>query len=385
MTHTVSHKLHPGHEHENIYPIADSAVEKDKRKALYYNRFIQPFTSLSFGAQGILIQINNAQSLSDTWLDLTFGAGTLRAMPAFNAIQRIDYQFAGSQLITVQGSDYMLFCLDQAENGTKRQEIINLAGGNGGVIAANTTYYAPLMLPWSNIRALAVDKFPFPADLLSGPVKLFIYLNSSSNVYSSVSPPASLIGAEYHMRVCDLQDQDQKLKLGSEILNYPYTYLQSFVSTPVTPATTSTVNTVYLSGFRSGNLVGVLLRSIDVANQSISPYLFNTLSDVKMLLNGQVLMQFNYQDYKTANLFHNSEPCKLTIGGTDYYYIHVNFSSTAIKNKSFGVEFMGGIDFTNQLVQLDFTSASTNVQVIQALYVYNGSVLIGGGNAEIIV
>ena len=39
----------------------------------------------------------------------------------------------------------------------------------------------------------------------------------------------------------------------------------------------------------------------------------------------------------------------------------------------------------SQLLQLDFTSSSTNQQVIQVCYVYQGGVVVGGGSAEIIV
>jgi hypothetical protein len=382
---SVTHGMHPGSLSENVYPIADAEISKEKRKALYYNRFIQPFQSLSFGAQGILLTINNVANLSDTWLDLTFAAGTLRPLAAFNTIQRLDFQVGGSQVITVQGSDLMTFILDQAENGTKRTEIQALAGGDGGAIVANTTYYMPLALPWSNIRALSVDKLPFPADLLSGPVKIFVYLNAAANVYSSASPPSALVSASLHMRVCDMSNQSDKMVLQNEILNYPYAYLQSFVSSPVTPASTTTNNTIYMNGFRSGNLVGILIRSIDVANIPTDPYKFNTLKEVKILLNGTILFQFDSDNYKIANLYHNSEPCKITVNGVSYYYIHINFSSTAIKNKSFGLNYMHGIDFTNQLVQLDFQSSSTNAQQIACCYVYNGSVLIGNGNSEVVV
>lgn len=381
----LQHSIHPSEKHTDLYPIADdSDLKKQKRKNLFFNRFIQPFQSLNFGSQGILIQVNNASMIADTYLQMTFAPGTLRQTPAMLAIQRIDYQLAGSQLITIQGSDMFLFGLDSCEDGAKRAELVALAGGAGGVIAANTTYYVPLVFPWSQIRA-QTKKIPLDTTQFNGPVKIFVYLNTAANVYSSVTPPASLVGAELVMRMCDLSDQSQRLHLGDRNLVYPHAYLQSFVSNPVTPASTSTVNTVYLSGFRSGDLLGMLVRSIDVANLNQNMWQFNLMKNVTLRINGVILLQYDEDNYKLQNLFENNTPCKVTVNSVDYYYIHINFSHRAMKQANFGLDGQFGLNAQNQLIQLDFSSSSTNSQCIQICYVYQGGVVVGGGNAEIIV
>jgi hypothetical protein len=381
----LQHSIHPSEKHTDLYPIADdSDLKKQKRKNLFFNRFIQPFQSLNFGSQGILLQINNASMIADTYVQMTFAPGTLRQCPAMLAISRIDYQLAGSQLITVQGPDMFLFAMDSCEDGAKRNEIIALSGGAGGVIAANTTYYVPLAFPWSQVRS-QTKKIPLDTTLFNGPVKIFIYLNSADNVYSSANPPTSLVGAELVMRMAELSDQSQRLHLGDKNLVYPHAYLQSFVSNPVTPALTSSINTVYLSGFRSGDLCGLLIRSIDTSKLNKDIFQYNTLKNVKLLINGVVLVQYDEDNYKMQNLFENNTPCKITVNNVDYYYIHLNFAHRALKQADFGLSQQFGLNAMSQLLQLDFTSSSTNQQVIQVCYVYQGGVVVGGGNAEVIV
>lgn len=381
----LQHQIHPAEKHTDLYPVSDdSDLKKQKRKNIFFNRYIQPFQSLNFGSQGILITVNNSSMIADTYVQMTFAAGTLRQVPAMLAIQRIDYQVAGSQVITVQGQDMFLYALDSVEDGTKRAELLTQAGGNGGVIAADTTYYCPLVFPWSQIRS-QTKKLPLDTTLFNGPVKIFIYLNTAANVYSSGGPPASLVGAQVVMRMADLSDQSQRLMLGDKNLAYSHAYLQSFISTPVTPASTSTVNTVYLSGFRSGDLLGVLIAGIDVANLNTNIFQYNTLKNVKMLINGITLVQYDQDNYKMQNLFENNVPCKITLNSVDYYYIHVNFSHRAMKQADFGLSQQYGLNASNQLLQLDFTSSSTNAQVIRCVYVYQGAVVVGNGGAEVIV
>lgn len=378
---SISEQIHPSANHiDNVYPLG-MHLNKSKRNAVYYNRAIYGFSTLNFGGT-VNIQLNNNALYSDTYISLTFGPGTLRQLPAYQAIKRIEYIVSGSQPISLNMEDMMLFNLDQAETDGKRSEQISLAGGNGGVIAANTTYYIPLAFPWSKIAC--ANKLPFDSTLC-GQVKLYIYLNDSSAVYSAGAQSA-LVAGTVIMRMAELPNSEDKIVLApNQVLNYPHPFLQSFVSVPFTPASTTTVNPVYLTGFRSGSLVGLLMRSIDVSNYVNARHVFNLMSNIKITLNGAVLYQYDNENWKLATLFENKLPTKVTVNSVDYWYVHVNFTQTAMKNKDFGLEYQHGVDYRNMQVLVEFTSASTNQQVLECCYVYNGNLLVSNGNAEIIV
>lgn len=383
--------VHPAHENNinDVYPIGhDSALKKPARKSLYYNRFILPFQSLTFGAQSVLFQINNVGLLDNTYLQFTLPAsGTVRANSIIgqNIVTRVDYIFAGSQMVTISGADNFLFALDSCEDTGKKDELVALAGGalQGQVIAAEQNIYVPLIFPWSQVRALS-KKFPIDLSQINSPVKIMIYLNTASNLYSA-NPPSVLTGAQMICKMGELQDQSQRLHLGDKILMYPHPFLQSFTSNAFTPASATTNNTVYLSGFRSGSLAGMLVRSLDVSKVNQTDYVFNALSDVVFRVNGVIVAQFDKENYKLQNLMDSNTACKVTIGGTSYYYIHFNFTHRPLKLMDMGVQNQSSINLQSQLLQVDFKSNSTNAQVLQVCYIYEGMLALGQGNAEVIV
>lgn len=376
--------IHPGQVVNDLYPLPDNHdLQKQKRKNIFTTRFIQQLPSLAFGSQGLLLTINNVGMLADSILALTFKPGTLRQLPAVTAVKRMDVIIAGSQQYTVNFDDNYLFSLAQTENYSKIQEIVALAGGNGGAIASNTTYYVPLSLPFSMIRN-AHRKFPFDASLLNSPVKIFLYLNDASNIYSSVTPPAELAGGELIMRQGLLSDSSERLALGDKTINYPFPFLQSFTSTSFTPVNTTTPVDIYLSGFRSGDLSSIYFRCLDVANIDKQNFTLNTMSNIIVRINGNILYQYDFDSNKLFTLFESNVPPKVNLGGVDYYYVPIHFSHRAIKN-AMGNEVQSGLNAQSQLIQVTFTSSSTNAQVLKCLYVYQSGVLVAGGNAEIVV
>lgn len=386
----LQHSLHPGSEHTDLYPVPDDKdFKKQKRKNTFLSRFIYPFPSLSFGSQSILVTVNNLDMLADTYLMATFdnsGTSTLRALPMFNLFTRIDYIFNNSQMVTVNSRDLFLYMLDSVEDTGKKEEILALAGGNGGNITAPTTYYCPLYFPWSSVRS-GNKRTPIDLSQLNAPVKIMFYLNTASNIYSA-NPPASnsLVRAQIMCRQGQLSDASERLNLGDKHLVYNHSYLQSFSSSPFQPATTSTVNTVYATGYRSGDLLGMLIRAVDVSKLGQTEWEYNTLSDLVIKLNGNTLIQMDAESYKIANLFHGNTANKITLGGVSYYYIHINFSHYANKEVGMGAtNLQYGINLSNQQIELSFKSSSTNNQQLLITYVYNGSIVVGGGSAEVVV
>lgn len=383
MVKHVSHQLHPASEmKDTLYPMGEH-LNKERRHSIYYQRTIYSFNQLAFGGV-VNLQFNNTDLISDCMLEATFPAGTLRSLPMVRLINRIEVIVAGAQPYILNGNDIWNFTYDSAESNSKRDQLIQLAGGNGGVKASSVTYYLPLgHLPWSKIQV--TDKIPFDSTLC-GQIKIYIYLNAVANVYSSGTPSA-LDSGKMYVRSAVVQDPEDKIVLKQdEALNYPFVFCQSFVSPQFTPASTTQQQNVYLLGFRSGACTGMLLRNVDVSNQLNAGQALNTMSNIIISLNGQILFKLDNDSAKAWDLFQNKCATNWNYDGSnDYWYVSIPFSQTPAKNKDYGLEYQHGLQLANQQVLLQFTSSSTNAQVVEATYLFNGNLIVANGNAEIVV
>lgn len=375
----VSKELHPGMEVENLYPLAN--LEKHKRHSIFYQRQQYAFNSLAWGStQNILL--NKGDLLSDMFISMTLAPGTVYAIPAVKAINRIEIYYGSAQPQTVLGQDVYMYTFDSCESTSKREELIEQLGGSAGVLASNKTVNFPLgHLVMSKLQA--VEKLPLDSNLLPQ-IKIFIYLNNQTDVYSSGG--ANLVKGQLLVRSAVFADEASRMVLKpNQAVNYPFPFTQSFVSPSFTPPSSTTQNNIFLTGFRSGHITGILFRSIDVSKQNIQSEQTNKLENIQLSLNGATLYKFDDNTYDMSELFQNKCATNWTVGGTKYWYYQVNFVQTAMKNENYGLIHQSGIQLSNQNVLLQFTSASTNSQIIQACYVYNGNLICINESSEIVV
>jgi hypothetical protein len=363
---------------------------KVKRGGIFYQRTFYAFNTLNFG--GIVnIQFNNNTDLiSDCLLEFNIDASgtTLRNLPAVRCIDRIEVIIGGSMPYILLANDIWNYMYDSAESTSKRDTIIEeLAGGVGGVQTDVKTVYLPLgHLPWSKIQAggVADRKIPFDSTLC-GQIKMYIYLADSANVYSA-NAKNSLLGGKLYVRSATMPEPEHKLILKeNQALSYPFgNYCQSFISPQFTPANVTQQQNVYLVGFKSAQCTSILLRCVDVAKQKNDGQSLNTMSNIILSLNGQILFKQDFDSSKALSLFQNKCATSWTYGGKTYWYVQLNFSHQPVKNSSYGAELEEGLTLTNQQLLLQFTSSSTNAQLVEATYIYNSALIVQNQNCEIV-
>ena len=388
MTKHLSHQIHPSDSVvENVYPIG-KRMEKERRHAIFSNRAKYEFNTLNFG--GVVgIQLNNQALYSDTYIQMDFksddvSGSTLRRLCGLQAIQRIEYIIAGSMPVSLDWEDSFFALVDECESGEKRTELLRMAGSEQTTLNAGSIFraYIPLSLPWSKIKV--AEKFPFDSNL-TGQTRINIYLAQASDVYSA-NPVTALSAGRLVIRTGEIVNpEDRIVPKPGQVLNFVYEFKQSYKSVAVTPASTSTVNQVYLTGFKAGSLTQILLRCLDVSKQTNAKHELNTMSNLKVSLNGQIMYDFNADNWKVANLFESNLPTRITVNSVDYYWVNLVFVQTPLKNTNFGLKHQSGVDFRNQQVLVEYTSSSTNAQILEAVYLYNGNLLCSNGNSEIVV
>lgn len=381
MSKHVAHQIHPGEVHENLYPLSSKHILKEKRSALFYQRTIYAFNTLNWGGVVNLQFNNDATLIGDCMLEMTFPAGTIRNLPMVRAIQRIEVIVAGAQPYSLNSNDIWNYLVDSCQSKEQKEQLVEQAGGAGGVLASSATYYLPIgHLPWSKFGV--ANKIPFDQSLV-GNIKMYIYLSPQANVYSANG--GNLDSGKLYVRQAVLQNPEDKLHLKeNEALAFPFPFLQSFVSPTFTPASTTAVQNQYLLGFRNGQCTGILLRLVEASTQFTSSVLA-TMSNIVVSLNGQILYKYDNNADRMLSLFNNRCATNYAISGTNYWYVNIPISQTPMKNRDFGLEHQGGLNLANQQVLVQFTSSSTNACILEATYIYNGTLVVANSNAEIVV
>ena len=110
--------------------------------------------------------------LSHCILAFTFAPGTLNPLPAENVVSQIQYQVGNSNQEQQAGKNAFLSKMLQFNTYEQRQFYLQQAGGNGGVIGANTTYYSILNLPWSKMCDNMYKQLPLDTRMLSSNINI---------------------------------------------------------------------------------------------------------------------------------------------------------------------------------------------------------------------
>lgn len=405
MESKIGKELHPGEDVSTLY-YSDRNVDKQREDVVFDNKFVQPFNSLNFGAQGLALVIPNDKFVSEVIVSMKFpGGANLAVTPAvaYDAIQAVEWQVFGSTVYRKEGVQHMLETLNNCESNEKKDEIIQLAGGAGGAIAADAWYHAHISVPWSNIRAI-MRKKPIDSTLGTQPIRIVLYLRNNTDLYYATTGtptiPTALVAGQFQIRQGQCMDRQHHLQLrtleqgasGMEMkqnyYSYPFSFYQSFISPAFTGATSSPV-TVNLTGFRKGELRSIifgLYKSTELVSPATSARNIVKTSEpgnLELLFNGNQLYRAIADSWKLLHLEEDRIPnwMRTTVGSaTRYYWLEMPMSQAL--PKASGDDYQSGIDLSNQTLQLNLTTPDTGTYYVYAIYVYNSTLLFDGQNAE---
>jgi hypothetical protein len=371
-----------------IDPVHDTRSESSKYPIIATNKYFSGFNSLGFGSQSTLI-IPNQGIVKQILLNMIFGTdGTtskLNALPAYNAIQSIQYRIGGSTLYQISGLQNFNIALSQLRSQESIAELLLLAGGDQNVVlTAPLQVDAVISTPFSRFM-LAGRQYGIDSSVFRTPIQVIVQLKPSALVYNA-GVQASLVNGQFQVLQDEYLDMSHRLiPREGEFLTMNTRYMQGYQTRSFTPASVSTVNTVDLLGFRRGNLIGMIIACQDQANAvGGTPFLFNTLSDVDILFNGVSVYKAIGTNYKLQNL--RNAPGSInyhTVNGVRQYRVECVF--TPQQFGSAGMNLNHGLNLSSQVLTMSFKSSSIALQVLDITYIYGALVVYNETQQDIIL
>jgi len=393
---------------------------KTKEDVYYMNMYKTQFPSLSFGGQGIVLQVN-AVDLSRQ-IRCRF---VLPPIPAnislmkgwgYNMISRIEYRYASSTTLNLDGPQHLISVMSSCETANKRDELMELAGQEvSDAVAGNSEAIVFIQLPHSKVRQLIHSK-PLDTSLLSqGGYQIVLYLNPMSQIMGGSGAAAwlasnnSFVSAEWQVETGRIFDQADSIRgelLANPSLEYcfPFVYQQPFQTT-----FTGVVNgraQIQLNGFRSGELLSILfgVAAIDDLNGNTSGGVKNGMSNldplqnVRLTFNGNVLFDLEGRShrmvgtYKSIDSSYYPANAFTTLSQTTgpftslpvkCYFCELDLSTESPKNFE-GTRLSGLRDVGNSVLNLEFSTQTTGQYKLFAIYNYNACLAISNGTASFV-
>lgn len=420
---SINKIIAPGVEVSTVY-YDDLNSHKSSEDIIYDNRFVQQLNTLSIGAQGVQVIIPNEKIVGECILALQFqGFGDtvtnklgLVPLPAYAVIDAIEWAIAGSTVYRESGLQHMINVLADCETLEKRDEVVRLAGGNGSsAFTASTTYYAHLNVPWSKINNVSLNKFGIDSKLVNQPLRILLYFKQPTAVYynngGTVTIPTSFGNAYVQIRQGDFKDERHHLNLRPMVAQadgrivqeqkyyfYPFQFHQSYNSqifqgsiAPSVPAQ------IPLTAFRRGNLeiIRLSLFNLNPSGVATSSALANpaTVStnyiassdpySLQLFFNGIQIYRSDADSWKMLSIENEVSVSYIRsqVPGTSYYYIDIPFSRLLPKFQKEMWE--QGYDFSNQTLQLQMNTPTTDNYQVIATYIYHAHIMFDGVSAEV--
>jgi hypothetical protein len=318
MAESVQHAITPAECKDFYYP-GDGNTDAQCFPTLVDNRYYVSLASLSQGATNT-ITFNPDQGLSDIVLTAVLpapavsGAGTYvgYAFPRgwlASMVAQLSLRIGGSSLYNFTGDQVFIDTLTDCEESGKKQAVMNLAGGELLSVAdyaseLNRSASIYIKMPFNSISALQ-KTLPLNTDLLTQPVQILIQWKNFADVafwYGAGLPvpfnlPTQFASADVNFRKTTMQNSEHLLarreNMLQKALTIPLRYFsQTTFRTNVMSVSAGQVNTINLTGLRSGSVKYIDIWCTPLVNGAVPPgsnWNFVPLTQVQLLINGLVM------------------------------------------------------------------------------------------------
>lgn len=319
MAESVQHAITPAECKDFYYP-GDGNTDAQCFPTLVDNRYYFSLPSLNQGATNTII-FNPDQGLSDIILTAVLPAPTGStgvgswagyAMPRNwlgAMVANVALRVGGSSLYYFTGDQILVDTLTDCEESGKKQAVMNLGGGEllqpaDYASASNRSASIYLKMPFNSISALQ-KTLPLNTDLLTQPVQILLQWKNFSDVafWYGAGPavpsnlPTSFASAQVNFRKTTLQNSEHLLSRRENMLHKALTIPLRYFSQTTFRANLPNVNagqvqTINLTGFRSGSVKYIDIWATPLVNGSVPPganWNFVPFSQVQLLVNGLVM------------------------------------------------------------------------------------------------
>jgi hypothetical protein len=406
--------LLPGKCVDLYYPDPETAKKQCFRTS-QNSKYLQAFANTGAGTSVFTIPPSNGVQdilvilrLPDL-TGLSAGLGVNRGW-GYSAIRQISYRIGGSSQYFLSGDQVLQNALRQCPNAQARDDLFALGGAEltgAGLNSANNYAYVWLSLPFTKPSS-AGKPVPLPSDLLTQQIQVTVELNPPSTYFSlsaggAGTIPAQLASASFQVQQVMLHNQGDALAsrvdMTTHSLSYPAEFTQQEVIIPL--ANSAGVQTVSLTGFRSGEVKGLqvwLSRDVDATgaggikqtNRWYQP------TDLQVTYAGDVYARYDAGSSVLWNLvnsrmtpkFANSLLVTNGAGGYnastpyDSYWVDLPFSQSYDPDTAHSM-YVAGKEISNGIVQLQLRTPSAQADwKLHVSYVYNTVIVFSQGTCD---
>jgi hypothetical protein len=396
-----------GQEYDNLYQSASNTMKSASRVvAAQTYRIDMP--NKNMGTTSV-IDLPQGQLLSTTMLAFKLSGErvnwpvdvNLRNSWGFDAIDYIEYAFAGSEKLVLSGQHMLQKHMSDCESAGKRSAITTLSGaaiiGADAAVEPDPTAYICLYLPFSNVNSSRV--IPFDSSLLSRPVRITIRLNTRARFYAPGQPgeaiPAAAQGSFSDSYVLvktgTLKDDGDSIRdmvgpMGSSQYTYGYMYPLQYISSEEfgAKAAPGGKQSVRLTGFQNGSVssMDLWLELVSYNDNKTTPasgtiqrcddsllsrQLMLKMRNIEVLYAGQQIwtspddsdLLMSLAEYPVNNAFDVSTWGRVTTAApsalkSESYWYHVQLSQ--FNETFFSNLVQSGVNFTNNTVEIRFNT-----------------------------
>jgi len=291
----------------DTYYAGVSNVEKQCFPSRVQNKFYITLNSKSPGSESALL-FNPNQGVTDMVLELQLPADlsgvaglAINRGWGYRMIESLSFRYASAPQFFVQGPQHFISVMEACENGTKRDQLVQI-GGQALLTPADfadplkRTAYVYIKLPHNSPRA--AKPLPYPSDLTTQPFQLTIQLADWTRVFlNGAAIPSGLQfkTAQLNYRQVELNNSADLLAQREDMSKMMYIlpldrFEQRQVAIPLQNNGLS--QTVQLTGFRSGEIKNIVLWAVDNADIAATPtgnwFNYLPLQNVVLTVNGDV-------------------------------------------------------------------------------------------------
>jgi hypothetical protein len=420
MSESVQHAITPAECKDFYYP-GEGNTDAQCFPALVDNRFYVSLQSLNQGSSSV-ITFNPDQGLSDIVLTAVLPASTGAtgvgsyfgyAMPRNwlgAMIGQVALRVGGSSLYYFTGDQIVVDTLTDCEDAAKKDAVFNLGGTELLNVAAFSTANVAgrsasiyLKMPFNSISALQ-KTLPLNTDLLTQPVQIIIQFKNFTEVaywYGAGAAvpsnlPTSFASGQVNFRKTTLQNSEHLLarreNMMEKALTIPLRYFSQTTFRANLPGVTAgNVQTINLTGFRSGSVKYIDIWATPLTAGSVTPganWNYAALTGVQLLINGLVMYDSRDSNNLMWSLCERKIPTQ--INTTVLTTTAGNGSATATPSTSpwvvipfaqlcepmaFENDVSLGFPIQNSVINLALTFATSGDYQVNAAYHYTASLV----------
>lgn len=427
VTH-VQDSVRPGVCVDMYYANAENSM-KQCHPTTVENRYYQDLNSKTFGSASTLL-FNPDEGVDHIILTLQLPAPVtgadyrglaLNSGWGYNMIRRVGIRYGGSTLYYFQSDQELIDVLSDAEDSTKKQQLLTLGGqamlsapsatpGPGDFSdVGKRTAYVYIKLPHNTPSAQELG-LPLPSDLLTSPIQVNIEFKQASEVFlqsaniGGATPvlPQAFALAQAQFRQIHFDDRGEQLARKVNMSEMAYSYPLKYFSQEVFRQTNVQGGTdvpITLTGIRSGNCKGIRVWVKPSADANVLNFV--NPNSIQLSVNGLVYFDsrvgqqqlWSLIDRKCSASFGTEIITENNLGGGSYawqttpstgYWVWIPFGqhSEVLANEA---ELSHGLSLMNSILNLTLNLPALGggaTYTVTAEYLFNSTLLFSRGSCE---